>query len=124
LAIGGGWVQQLHRVALVSAREPESNLAAAYALARLTPPGSRTIDDRPIISFLADRRVDGSLVDLAQLRFETGSLTDAKVIHELPSVDAIVVSRVLARRPAVMRFLAAHYKLRYADGGVRIYTRG
>jgi hypothetical protein len=123
LAIGAGWVQQLHRVALVSDGEPQSNLAAAAALARLTPPGSRTIDDRPIISFLADRRVDGALVDLALLRFETGSLTDAKVIHELPSVDAVVVSRVLARRPVVMQFLNTHYKLGYARGGVRIYTR-
>ena len=123
VAIGVGWVQQLHRVDLVRKPEPPSNLAAAYALAQLTPPGTRTIDDRPIISFLADRRVDGKLVDLALLRFETGSLTDAKVIQGLPSVDAIVVSRVLSRRPAVMRFLSAHYRLRYARGGVRIYTR-
>jgi hypothetical protein len=123
VAIGVGWVQQLHRVDLVREPEPASNLAAARALAQLTPPGARTIDDRPIISFLADRRVDGRLVDLALLRFETGSLTDAKVIHELPSVDAVVVSRVLSRRPAVMRFLATHYRLRYAHGGVRIYTR-
>jgi hypothetical protein len=123
VAIGVGWVQQLHRVDLVREPEPASNLAAARALAQLTRPGARTIDDRPIISFLADRRVDGPLVDLALLRFETGSLTDAKVIQELPSVDAIVVSRVLSRRPAVMRFLPTHYRLRYARGGVRIYTR-
>jgi hypothetical protein len=123
VAIGAGWVQQLHRVKLISNGEPKSNLAAAAALGRLTPPGSRTIDDRPIISFLANRRVDGALVDLSLLRFETGSLTDAKVIHDLPSVNAVVVSRVLARRPAVMRFLDTHYRLRYARGGVRIYTR-
>jgi hypothetical protein len=123
VAIGAGWVQQLHRVDLVHDPEPASNLAAARALAQLTRPSARTIDDRPIISFLADRRVDGKLVDLALLRFETGSLTDAKVIHELPSVDAIVVSRVLSRRPAVMRFLSTQYRLRYERGGVRIYTR-
>jgi hypothetical protein len=122
VAIGAGWVQQLHRVELVRDREPTSNLAAASALAHLTRPAARTIDDRPIISFLADRRVDGKLVDLALLRFETGSLTDAKVIHELPSVDAIVVSRVLSRRRAVMRFLVTHYRLRYEHGGVRIFT--
>lgn len=121
LAIGAGWVQQLHRVELARDREPASNLAAARALAQLTRPGARTIDDRPIISFLAHRRVDGALVDLALLRFETGSLTDAKVIQELPSVDAIVVSRVLSRRPTVVRFLSTHYRLEYANGGVRIY---
>jgi hypothetical protein len=121
--VGAAWVQQLHRVDLVQAREPQSNVDAARALDRLTPPGSLTVDDRPIISFLAHRRVDGALVDTALLRFETRSLTDSQVIHELQSVRVVVVSRVLARRPAVVRYLATHFKLRYNRGGVRIYTR-
>jgi hypothetical protein len=121
--VGAAWVQQLHRVDLVQAREPQSNVDAARALDRLTPPGSLTVDDRPIISFLAHRRVDGALVDTALLRFETGSLTDSKVVRELQSVRVVVVSRVLARRPAVVRYLATHFKLRYNRGGVRIYTR-
>jgi hypothetical protein len=123
VAVGAGWIQQLHRVDLVSAREPQSNVAAARALQRLTAPNAITIDDRPIISFLAHRRVDGALVDIALLRFETGSLTDSKVIHDMRSVRAVVVSRVLKRRPVVLRYLATHFDLRYNRGGVRIYTR-
>jgi hypothetical protein len=122
-AIVAGWVQQLHRVELARVPEPASNVAAARALARLTPPGARTIDDRPIISFLAGRRVDGPLIDTALLRFETGSLTDAQVIDRIPAVQAVVLSRVLGRRPAVVRFVARHLRLRYSRGGVRIYTR-
>src|SRR6185437_182832 len=81
LAIVAGFIQQFHRVDLARIPEPSTNVAAARALARLVPPGSRTVDDRPIISFLAHRRVVGPLVDLARLRYETGSLTDARTIE-------------------------------------------
>ncbi|MGH3001626.1 MAG: hypothetical protein ACRDM1_02980, partial [Gaiellaceae bacterium] len=123
IAVAGGWVQQLHRVDLARAPAPTSNVAAARALARLTPPGALTVDDRPIISFLARRRVVGPLVDLALLRFETGSLTDGKVTSDLPQARAVVVSRTLRTRPAVLRYVRAHYAKRYDAGGVRIYVR-
>jgi hypothetical protein len=122
LAVGAGFVQQLHRVDLARAAEPQSNVAAARTLEQITKPGARTVDDRPIISFLAHRRVLGPLVDIATLRFETRSLTDAKVIEELPSANAVVVSRELKHRPRVLAYLSAHFRLRYFRGGVRIYT--
>jgi hypothetical protein len=123
LAIVAGWVQQLHRVDLARAPEPASNVDAAHALARLTPPGSLTVDDRPIISFLAHRRVVGQLVDLALLRWETGSLTDAKAIAESRTARAVIVSRALRKRPRILRYLQSRYRLRYHAGGVRIYVR-
>lgn len=123
LAICAGWVQQLHRVDVARVPEPASNVAAAHALARLTPPGSLTVDDRPIISFLADRRVVGSVVDLAFLRWETGSLTDEKVIADFRQARAIVISRALRSRPTVLRYVRRNYRRRYAAGGVAIYLR-
>jgi hypothetical protein len=123
LSLVAGWIQQLHRVDTARVAEPSSTVAAARALARLSAPNATTVDDRPIISFLAHRRVNGALVDIALLRFETGSLTDSKVIRELQAARAVVVSRVLARRPGVMRYLATHFELRYNLGGVRIYTK-
>jgi hypothetical protein len=119
----GAFVQQVNRVDDARAGEPASNVAAARALERLTPPGARVIDDRPIVSFLAHRRVVGQLVDLAQLRFETGSLTDAKVIARLPGADAVVVSRTLRTRPRVLAALRARFRLAYDRGGVRIYLK-
>ena len=76
LAIGAGWVQQLHRVDLVRDREPASNLAAARALAQLTRPGApngrrpshhlvpcrparRRKTRRPRVAALRDRVADG-----------------------------------------------------------------
>jgi hypothetical protein len=119
----GGFAQQWRRVELARVPEPASNTLAAKALAKLTRPTAVVVDDRPIISFLAHRRVLGSLVDTALLRFETGSLDDEQVIRDLRSADAIVLSRTLARRPAVVRYVSTHYALRYDRDGVRIYTR-
>ena len=123
LAIVAGYVQQMHRVAIARAPEPSTNVDAARALERLTRPGARTIDDRPIISFLAHRRVLGSLVDIATLRFETGSLTDAAVIRQLPRADAVVISRALRDRPAIKAKVKAQFYRRYDRGGVEIWTR-
>jgi hypothetical protein len=102
--------------------ESESRLAASRALERLVPPDSLTIDDRPSISFFAHRRVVGELVDTAFLRFETGSLTDADVIRELPRARAVVVSRSLGTRPRVMRAIRAGFALRYDRDDIRIYV--
>jgi hypothetical protein len=123
VALAAAYVQQWNRVTTVHAREPASNVTAAHALDRLTPPGTLTADDRPIISFLARRRANGPLVDLALLRFETGSLTDAKVIADLRPVNAVVVSRVLRSRPPVLAYVREHFQKRYDSGGVEIWLR-
>jgi hypothetical protein len=122
-AVVAGFVQQFHRVDLARTPEPDTNVAAARALERLVPPGAKTVDDRPIISFLAHRRVVGPLVDLARLRYETGSLTDRKTIEELGPARAVVISRTLRERPRVLRYVRAHFTRRYDSGGVQIYVR-
>jgi hypothetical protein len=123
LAVVAGFVQQWHRVDEARTPEPATNVAAARALARLTPPGALTIDDRPIISFLAHRRVVGPLVDLALLRFQTGSLTDTKLAAELPRADAVVISRSLRGRDATRRAVRQAFVRRYDSGGVEIWVR-
>jgi hypothetical protein len=123
LAVAAGFVQQLHRVDLAKTSEPTSNVAAARALDRLTPPDALVVDDRPIISFLAHRRVVGQLVDLAFLRWETGSLTDDVVIRDLRKADAVVISRALRTRPKVLAFVRTHFVRKYDAGGVAIWVR-
>jgi hypothetical protein len=121
-AVVGAFVQQWHRVAIAVTPEPQSNVAAARALSGLTRPGDLTVDDRPIISFQARRRVVGSLVDLALLRFQTNSLTDGEVISKLPLAKAVVVSRTLRSRPRILDYVRAHLKRRYDAGGVAIWV--
>jgi hypothetical protein len=122
LAVAAGFVQQLHRVDLAKTPEPSSNVAAARALERLTPPGALTVDDRPIISFLAHRQVVGPLVDLAFLRWETGSLTDGDVIRRLGDARAVVISRALRTRPAILAAVHQRFHRAYDHDGVQIYV--
>lgn len=123
LAVAAAFVQQLHRVDLAKTPEPASNVAAARTLERLTPPAALTVDDRPIISFLAHRPVVGQLVDLAFLRWETGSLTDDAVIRDLRHADAVVISRALRTRPKVLAYVRTHFARKYDAGGVVIWVR-
>jgi hypothetical protein len=123
LAVTAGYAQQWRRVSTAKLPEPASNIAAAHALASVTSPNASVIDDRPIISFLAHRRVVGALVDTALLRFETGSLTDADVIAASKNADAVVISRTLLDRKHVRRYVQQHFKLRYRRGSIHIYTR-
>lgn len=124
LVIAAAFAQQVRRADLLRATpEPPGNVAAARALEGLVPPGALVIDDRPIISFLADRRVVGELVDTARLRFETGSLTDAEVIRLLPRARAVVVSRSLRDRPRVLAAVKREFHLARSRDGIRIYTR-
>ena len=98
-----------------------TNVAAAHALARLTSPSALSIDDRPIISFLAHRRVVGQVVDLAFLRFETGSLTDAKVIAlPAPAPRRRHLPRRSLARGRVLAYVRTHYRRRYDAGGMQI----
>jgi hypothetical protein len=122
VVLAAAYVQQVRRV---EARipEPASNVTAARALEGLVPSDALVVDDRPIISFLGDRRVVGRLVDTAFLRFETGSLTDAKVIDGLARADAVVVSRSLRTRPRVLAYVRQHFRRAYDRGGVTIYAR-
>jgi hypothetical protein len=123
VVVAGAFVQQFHRVDLARIDEPASNVAAARALDRLVPAGALTVDDRPIISFLAHRQVVGRLVDLALLRYETGSLTDARTIDELGPARAVIVSRTLRMRPSVLAYVRRRFTRRYDRGGVQIYVR-
>lgn len=123
VAVAGGYVQQVHRVDAARTPEPKTNLEAARALDGVTPPDAIVADDRPIISFLAKRRTYGPLVDTAQLRFETGSLTNQGVERDLHHIQAVVLSRTLLHRPAIRAYVASHFRLRARVGTIRIYTR-
>ena len=104
-ALGVGWLQQLHRVDLFREPENPSLVAAAARLESLTRPDDRVVVDQPIVAFLADRRVPPQLVDTANSRFESGSLTVADVLRAVdddPRVTAAVAGRSFFERPALM----------------------
>jgi hypothetical protein len=110
-----GWVQQLHRVDLFREPEDPTLVAAADKLRVLTTPGDRVVVDQPIVAFLADRRVPPQLVDTANSRFDSGSLTVEDVMRAIdddPRVTAAVAGRSFFDRPAVMQGLGERFAKR------------
>ncbi len=126
-ALAAGWVQQLHRVDLFREPEDPTLIAAAAKLESLTRPGDRVIVDQPIVAFLADRRVPPQLVDTANSRFESGSLTVEDVLRAVdddPRVTAAVAGRAFYDRPAVMAGLGERFSQRLdLESAVIFYDR-
>lgn len=124
LVLTAGYVQQQRRVVLDIRPEERNLVAAAALLARETSPDDLVVSDQSIVPFLAGRRVAGPLVDTARLRFQTGSLTDDKVLSALERYDvrAVVAGRAFAERPALMRALARRYgRPRSSDGELFVF---
>ena len=121
--LAAGWVQQLHRVRLDRRPEDPALVAAAAKLAKLTPEGSFVISDQPIVAFLAHRRVPGNYVDTASLRFDTGSLTDARVLSDAAGVAAIVAGRAFYARQNLMTDLGLTFPRKVVMPGAVIFYR-
>jgi len=126
-ALGVGWLQQLHRVDLFREPENPSLVEAAQRLESLTRPDDRVVVDQPIVAFLADRRVPPQLVDTANSRFESGSLTVAEVlgfVDDDPHVTAAVAGRSFFDRPALMAGLDERFAKRVdLESAVIFYDR-
>jgi hypothetical protein len=120
-----GYVQQHRRVALADVPEQPELVAAAETLRRVTKPNDLVVSDQPIVPFLAGRVVWGPLVDTANLRFQTGSLTPAEVLRELDRGDvaAVVVGRSFLRQPVVLTGIRTRYRLAGRHDGVQVYVR-
>jgi hypothetical protein len=119
-----GWVQQLHRVDLFREPEDPTLVEAAAELRELTRPGDRVVVDQPIVAFLADRRVPPELVDTANSRFQSGSLTIADVLRAVdddPRVTGAVAGRSFFERPALMAGLGERFAKRVQLGGAVIF---
>ena len=92
----------------------------------MTGPNDFVVSDHSIVPFLADRRVPGPLVDTASLRFETGSLTPAKVLRELEEWDVKAVVDAAASSSSVRLCSAgseARYRLVDRHDGISIWVR-
>jgi Dolichyl-phosphate-mannose-protein mannosyltransferase len=127
LLLAAGYVQQHRRVTLDDVPEEPELVAAAAIMERETDPDDLVVSDHSIVPFLAGRIVAGPLVDTAVLRFETGSLTDAKVLRELERNDvrAVLAGRSFAARPALMAALERRYGApRTIDGNALFLSGG
>jgi 4-amino-4-deoxy-L-arabinose transferase-like glycosyltransferase len=120
-----GYVQQHRRLTIADVPEQPELVAAAETLRRVTNPNDLVVSDQPIVPFLADRVVWGPLVDTANLRFQTGSLTDEEVLRELDegNVRAVVVGRAFKNRPVLLAELHKRYRRVSEHDGVEVLVR-
>ena len=122
-----GWVQQLHRVDFFREPEDPTLVLAAAKLKTLTQPDDRVVVDQPIVAFLAGRRVPPQLVDTANSRFDSGSLTVADVLRAVdddPRVTAAVAGRSFFDRADLMAGLNRRFAKRLdLDSAVIFYDR-
>jgi hypothetical protein len=125
LVLAAGYVQQQRRVALDEVPEQSGLVRAAEILRAATQPDELVVSDQPIVPFLAGRVVAGPLVDLAFLRFQTGSLTADEVIRVLEERDvrAVVAGRALAQQPVLLARIRERYDLAGRAGSIEVLAR-
>src|SRR5206468_4112398 len=89
-------------------------VAAARIMQSSTSPTRLVVSDQPIVTVLAHRQMPGELVDLASLRFETGSLDQRDVLRtiDVRCVAAVLVGRALRDEPIVLAGLVRRFARR------------
>jgi 4-amino-4-deoxy-L-arabinose transferase-like glycosyltransferase len=119
------YVKQIRDLHGAHAREPAEVRWAVRQLRSRTTPDQLVAADRPIIAFLADRRMPGDLVDTAYLRFRAGYLSDRQVLRDLDRehVAAVVTARAFRDRPAIVAGLRRRFSVRARYRDVTVYAR-
>jgi 4-amino-4-deoxy-L-arabinose transferase-like glycosyltransferase len=125
LAIAAGYVQETHRLERNAAPVPAELRWAATVVDAHSTPADVVVSDEPLVGPLAHRRLVGSLIDTAVLRFDSGYLTDREVLAEVDRArpPVVVAGRAFLARPALLRGLAERYPRRVERNGVRVYLR-
>jgi hypothetical protein len=125
LALAAGYVQESRRLERNAAPDPPEVIWAARRLQERTRPEELVVTDRPIIAFLADRRVPGEVLDSAALAFDAGVIDAAKIFEaiERHDVHAVVAAREFRNEPAVLAGLAERFPTRLDHGEATLYLR-
>jgi 4-amino-4-deoxy-L-arabinose transferase-like glycosyltransferase len=98
---------------------------AAKRVEAAVPPGQLVVSDEPIVPFLAHRRMPGQTIDTALLRFDTGYITDADVLHAIAEyhVPVVVVGRSFYTRPRILAALAKQFPKHRTFDTITVYYR-
>jgi hypothetical protein len=118
------YVKQIRDLHGAHAAEPAGVRWAVRQLRERTAPHQLVATDRPIVAFLAGRRMPGDLVDTAYLRFRSGYLSDARVLRDVDAarVAAVVTARAFRDRPAILAGLRRRFRARARYAGVTVYS--
>jgi hypothetical protein len=122
-----GYVKEFRDLHGARASEPAEVRWAVERLRERTRPVDLVATDRPIIAFLAGRRMPGDLVDTAYLRFRSGYLTPEQVLADIDRshVQAVVTARAFRDQPRILAGLRVRFPawVRLRSGDVTLYLR-
>jgi hypothetical protein len=123
LALAAGVFQEERRLAREADGEPAAVRRAAALLEERTLPDELVATDLPIVPYLAQRLVPGQLVDSSFVRLGSGALTDAEILDVLrrDRIRAVLVGRLYAERPQLLRQLRELYPTRLQADGISLY---
>jgi 4-amino-4-deoxy-L-arabinose transferase-like glycosyltransferase len=121
----GGYVQETRRLDRNAAPIPAGLTSAAAQVDAHSTPQQLIVSDEPLVPFLAHRRIPGSVIDTAVLRFDAGYLSNQEVLRAIDDdhVPVVVAGRAFLQRPALLAAIAARFPARAVYDGVRVYTR-
>jgi 4-amino-4-deoxy-L-arabinose transferase-like glycosyltransferase len=120
-----GYVQQMRRVQLDDVPVRTALVATAAAVSAATSAEEYVATDEPLVGVLADRRSPGPLVDVAFLRFETGSLDAAEALEAIDEwcVKAAVAGRAFRTQPEILAGLRERFGQVRRIEEIDVYTR-
>ena len=118
-----GYVKEFRDLHRAHAAEPAEVRWAVARLRERTSPQDLVATDRPIIAFLARRRVPGDLVDTAYLRFRSGYLSPQRVLADIDraGVRAVVTARAFRDQPEIVVGLRRRFETRIRYDRVTLY---
>jgi 4-amino-4-deoxy-L-arabinose transferase-like glycosyltransferase len=125
IVLCAGYYQDLRQLNRNAASMPPVLTWAAAQVDAVARPGEPVVSDEPIIPFLAHRRMPGSTIDTALLRFDTGYITDADVLRTIDQLDirVVVAGRSFLSRPLLLAGLGKRFGSPRVREGVRVYAR-
>jgi len=123
LALAAGYAQESRRLERNQSAEPAGVERAAREVKARTNPDQLVVTDRPIIAFIADRRVPGEVLDSAALAFDAGVIDAAKIMKAIDRhrVPVVAAAREFNKEPEVLAGLAERFSGRARIDGVTIY---
>jgi 4-amino-4-deoxy-L-arabinose transferase-like glycosyltransferase len=124
LAVAAGYVQESRRLDRNQAPEPVVVADTATLVATLSP-NELVVTDRPIIAFLADRRVPGEVIDSAALAFDAGVIDAAKILAAIDRhrIRIVVAAREFRHEPEVLAGLEDRFPTKRRIGDATVYLR-
>jgi 4-amino-4-deoxy-L-arabinose transferase-like glycosyltransferase len=125
LALAAGYVQETRRLDRNAAPLPAGLQWAVTRLDAASGPSQLVVSDEPLVPFLAHRRMPGSVIDTAVLRFDAGYLSNAEVLAAIDEhhVPVVVAGRSFLLRPRLLRAIASRFPPPETRDGVRVYAR-